>query len=81
MTVIEIQNGAVAANDYWSTTTKRPTLDNQNNVNLLASDTDNKSYVRVKFERALNTGDSEDNVITEGELRNFSLAWKNTTSL
>jgi hypothetical protein len=81
MTVVEINNGVVTANDYWSVTTKRPNLDTHNDVTLLASDTDGKSYVRVKYERPLNTGDAEDNVLQAGELRNFSLAFRSNPKL
>lgn len=49
MTVIEIAGSTVTANDYWSTTTKRPKLDSHNDIALLAWDTDGSSFVRAKF--------------------------------
>lgn len=81
MTIIEINNGVVTAGDYWSTSAKTPVRDTRNDINLLAWDTDQQNYVRVKFERALDTGDNQDNALTVGEVRRFSLAWASTPTM
>lgn len=61
MTIVELNGSEVLVRDYWSETEARPVLDNHNDITVLGTDTDGKTYVNVKFERLLNTGDNQDN--------------------
>lgn len=81
MTIVELDGSSILVRDYWSTSLKKPGLDSHNDIVVLGTESDGSSYVHVKFERALNTGDSQDNTLVAGETRNFSLAWKDTPML
>lgn len=55
-----------------------PTPDSHNDIVPIGYDTDQKTYVTVKYSRKLNTGDTagKDAVFTFGQTGSWSYAWK-----
>jgi hypothetical protein len=64
MTIIELNGSTILVRDYWSINLKKPVLDGHNDITVLGTASDGKTYVNVKYERLLNTGDSQDNALT-----------------
>lgn len=55
-----------------------PSDDSQNDIVPIGYDTDQKTYVTVKYSRKLNTGDTvgRDAVFTFGQAGSWAYAWK-----
>lgn len=71
----EISNSnSVEVVDAYSTRTSTPNTDNQNDITLEGQEITDQ-YVKVKFSRLLNTGDSKDFKINYGKEIDFAAAF------
>lgn len=75
---MEIDNGTIKVRNYWTERHQRPRLLEYGGLNVIGTDSDNSTFITVKYSLPMNSADALRPEFVPGRTLNFSLAWKNT---